>query len=78
MKNDNETVLEKYQQRIEELEIKSAFQEDQLNTLNEIVARQENDIQKLWEASKILNARLKSAELGSESSDQSNQPPPHY
>src|SRR5690554_2135501 len=45
--------------RIAELEMRLAFQDDVINTLSEQVARQEMDIRELWDAKKTLHKQLK-------------------
>ena len=65
--------------RLIELEIKAAYQDDLLQTLNKIVGEQQLQIQKLERTCQILNERIKSL-----SSDNNSNPtaldevPPHY
>lgn len=64
--------------QIAELESRIAFQEDAIDKLSEVVARQERDIERLTRMVQILNSELKEAGVGSGGSDAGNQPPPHY
>ena len=41
-------------EKIQELEIKLSFQDDLLNTLNEVVTKQDQEILKLWQANTLL------------------------
>jgi SlyX protein len=63
--------------RITELEIKIAYQEDLLQSLNTIVSNQQLQINRIEETCKFLNDRIKSIREV-ESINQSNEKPPHY
>jgi SlyX protein len=60
---------------IAELESRIAFQEDAIDKLSEVVARQEKDIERLTRMVQILNTELKETNAGPGPEDQ---PPPHY
>ncbi|MGZ5049931.1 MAG: SlyX family protein [Methylobacter sp.] len=64
-------------ERIIELEIKAAYQEDLLQELNKIVIAQQQQIDRLELTCKILNDRIQSL---SESAPRENasEVPPHY
>lgn len=64
--------------KINELEIKLAFQDDLLNSLNDIVTRQDKEILNLWTANRLLKQGMN--EIKSETVDTNNEeaPPPHY
>jgi len=62
--------------KINELEIKSSFQDDLLNTLNDIVSRQEIEIQKLWDANRLLKRSIN--EVKTDNSNGDIEQPPHY
>lgn len=65
--------------RIIELEIKQAYQEDLIQTLNQIVAEQQKQIGKLEETCKLLNDKIKSlAYSGRETANAVDERPPHY
>lgn len=67
------------EQRIIELEIKQAYQEDLIQTLNQVVADQQKQIGKLEETCKLLNDKIKSL-ASAERSPTSliDERPPHY
>ncbi len=65
--------------RIIELEIKAAYQEDLLQDLNKIVGQQQQQIDRLEATCRLLNERIKS--LSTESSgagENVDEVPPHY
>lgn len=65
--------------RIIELEIKQAYQEDLMMSLNQIVAQQQKQIGKLEETCKLLNEKIRS--LSSSQPDSGgyvDERPPHY
>lgn len=64
--------------RLIELEIKLAYQEDLLQELNSIVAKQQKQISRLEETCTLLYDRLKSLSVATELNQPDNQPPPHY
>ena len=63
--------------KLEELEIKLAFQEDTIDTLNAMVARQDKEILDLWAANRLLKQSLNDVKSGNEG-DEPDPPPPHY
>lgn len=65
------------EERLIELEIKMAYQEDLLQTLNGIVVEQQRRISLLEETCKLLNERIKSLSTGHQP-DILEPPPPHY
>lgn len=69
-------------ERIIELEIKAAYQEDLLQTLNKIVSRQQQQIDRLEATCGVLNERIKSLSVDgrrSEGADgNGHEIPPHY
>lgn len=66
-------------ERIIELEIKAAYQDDLLQALNKIVSRQQQQIDRLEATCHLLNERIKSlsAEIGS-TEPAAPEIPPHY
>ena len=62
--------------RIEELESQAAFQDELHEKLNDIVARQDGEIQRLKQQLSTLAERLQDLRDGSTSP--SNEVPPHY
>jgi SlyX protein len=66
------------EQRIAELEMRLAFQDDVINTLSEQVARQELDIRELWDAKQMLHKQLKDISPSNIKKEEDETPPPHY
>jgi len=64
--------------RIIELEIKAVYQEDLLQALNQIVAGQQQQIDRLENTVKLLHERLLSLSAERSSSDNAIEKPPHY
>ncbi|MCO4892622.1 SlyX family protein [Cupriavidus sp. WGtm5] len=64
--------------RINELEIKLAFQEDLLDTLNSTVARQQQQIDLLQEQFRALYQQVRSAATTAAEADPAQEIPPHY
>lgn len=66
------------EERLIELEIKLAYQEDLTQTLNDIVSEQQKQIQRLEESFTLLHQRQQTLAESIESNQADNQPPPHY
>ncbi|MCX7095838.1 MAG: SlyX family protein [Methylobacter sp.] len=64
--------------RIIELEIKAAYQEDLLQELNTIVSRQQQQIDRLEATCRMLHERIKSLSVDSHSGESMEEVPPHY
>jgi len=64
--------------RIIELEIKTAYQEDLLQALNQIVGQQQQQIDRLEATCGILNERIKSLSSESGGGESVEEVPPHY
>ncbi|WP_150049467.1 MULTISPECIES: SlyX family protein [Methylomonas] len=64
--------------RVIELEIKLAYQEDLLQTLNQAVAEQQKQIGKLEETCKLLHEKIKSLAQADRLPNQADERPPHY
>ena len=65
--------------RLIELEIKTAYQEDLLQTLNTIVGQHQHQITRLEATCKMLNDRIKSLSTeGSGGGENIEEVPPHY
>lgn len=64
--------------RIIELEIKMAYQEELLDALNGVVARQQNQIDRLEETCRILHDKLKSLSHTEAKNNPLQEIPPHY
>ncbi len=64
--------------RLVELEIKAAYQEDLLQTLNNIVSQQQQQISRLEATCKMLNERINSLSTEANGSESNDEVPPHY
>mgnify|MGYP000488698631 FL=1 len=64
-------------ERVIELEIKVAYQEDLLQALNDVVSEQQQQLIRLEEVSRLLGQRIKNM-AGSEGINQGVELPPHY
>jgi SlyX protein len=64
--------------RIIELEIKTAYQEDLLQELNKIVSQQQQQIDRLDATCKLLNDRIQSLSIDGGSGENIEEIPPHY
>lgn len=63
--------------RVIELEIKMSYQEDLLQALNNIVAGQQQQIDRLEQTCQLIHERINSLQLEKQG-DGSEPPPPHY
>ena len=68
----------KQETRIEQLEMKVAFHEDNIDTLNNEIFEQQRKIQLLTEQVALLVKKLKEAEPNQLASEKEEVPPPHY
>ncbi|MBR9870875.1 MAG: SlyX family protein [Gammaproteobacteria bacterium] len=64
--------------RIADLEMRLAFQDDVINTLSEQVTKQEMDIRELWEAKRLMHQQLKDVAPSNIRREDEETPPPHY
>ena len=64
--------------RIEQLEMKVAFQDDNIEILNDEIFEQQRKLQILTEQVAYLVEKLKEAEPDNEGIDQVDMRPPHY
>lgn len=64
--------------RITELEIKLSFQEELLDTLNQTVIRQQQQMDLLQQQMRLLYQQIKSLSSPTDSSPQQQEMPPHY
>ncbi|TAK61301.1 SlyX family protein [Methylobacter sp.] len=65
-------------ERIIELEIKAAYQEDLLQELNKIVSGQQQQIDRLEATCQMLNERIKSLSVEGGIGENVDEVPPHY
>ncbi len=66
------------QDRLIELETRIAFQEDTLQELNDIIVRQQREIEQLQRMVKLINRQLTTLSPAEGSLPQDEPPPPHY
>ena len=66
------------EERLAELEMRLAFQDELINTLSDQVAKQEMDIRELWDAKKMLHKQLKDISPSNIRREEEEPPPPHY
>jgi SlyX protein len=70
---DNQT-----DQRLEAIESKQAFQEDAIEVLNEVIIKQQKEIDKLHAKIAHLDALLQQPDEGAVGDISKEPPPPHY
>lgn len=68
---------EEFERRLTDLEAKLAFQDDTIQTLNDMVSRQQLELDKLNRAMELL-ARRQADLAASMPADGDEAPPPHY
>jgi len=66
------------EERIEQLEMKVAFQEDSIETLNTEIFEQQRRTQQLLEQVALLAVKLKESEPNQLASEKEEMRPPHY
>jgi SlyX protein len=77
-KPDINKVIDSLNKRIDELEMKVIFQDDLLNTLNDIVTRQDKEVSKLWDANRLLKQSMHDMKSDFTEDNVVDVPPPHY
>lgn len=73
----NNTIQE-LQQRIEDLEIKMAFQEQTIDELNEALSQQQLLITKMLDQMKYVVGKVKNLDPSNMADASEETPPPHY
>lgn len=68
----------KSEDRIEQLEMKVAFHEENIETLNSEIFEQQRKLQLLTEQVALLAVKLKEAQPNQLASEKEEMPPPHY
>jgi SlyX protein len=69
---------EKNSLRIQDLEMRVAFQEDALEKLSDVIALQDKTIFDLRRAVQLLNEQIQKLDRQPSSSNTDEPPPPHY
>ncbi|TDR82969.1 SlyX family protein [Paludibacterium purpuratum] len=64
--------------RLTELEVKLAFQDDMLDTLNLTVTRQQQQIDLLQQQLRLLYQQMRSHDPGQDQAGPQHEIPPHY
>ncbi len=64
--------------RIEQLEIKLSFQDDTVQALSDIVARQDRDIERLKQEIIMLKEKMQEIRVSAVKAEADEMPPPHY
>ena len=64
--------------RIVDLEMKLAFQDETINELNEVITDQQHQLDELREELRLLNLRIVSLAESSTNPDEKEPSPPHY
>lgn len=68
----------KLQQQIDELESRLAFQDHTIQELNDVVAKQDEELMKMQVQLRYLAKKLKDIQPSQLASEQEETPPPHY
>ena len=72
------SILEKLAKRIDELESQTAFQDELVESLNQVVAKQELDLIELKRQFGLMSERLKEIGDAGPSVAMQDETPPHY
>lgn len=73
-----DSIESQLEERIEKLEMKIAFQEDNIDTLNNEIFDQQRRTQQLIEQVALLAVKLKESEPNQLASEKEEMRPPHY
>ena len=69
--------LTELENKLHELEMKVTFQDYAIETLNDVISKQDKEILKLWDANRLLKQSLSEAKTDG-NNDAPEPPPPHY
>ncbi|WP_318451481.1 SlyX family protein [Photobacterium leiognathi] len=72
------TEIEQLQHRIDELEMKQAFQEQTIDELNEALTKQQFMIDKMEVQLRFLVGKVKGMQTSNMATESEETPPPHY
>lgn len=78
--NDNSEIIKSLQADIEELQMRVVFQEDTVQSLNDIIARQDRQLSDLIDQVNFLAEKYKggSSDAGFSDVSSEDERPPHY
>ena len=65
-------------ERLVDIETKIAFQENTIKVLNDVVCKQQDEIEELQKTCKLLVSQLKELSLSSSGNNPKDEKPPHY
>jgi SlyX protein len=71
-----ETALQALQDRLEALEIKASFAEDTVEQLNQVIIRQQDELD--WLRQQVSQLRAQMPEPGAGATSPQHELPPHY
>ncbi len=75
--NTQQDSLGLLENRIADLEVKLAFMDDTIESLNQVISKQDRSIEDLWRANKLLKETIKESQQGN-GEQAEDLPPPHY
>ena len=68
-----------FEARLADMEMRIAFQDDLMTTLNDQVANQERAMQRLWDTNRLLREQIENLRDPQQRSEPDQEPPPpHY
>lgn len=77
IESDLTKLIESVTDKINDLEMKIIFQDDLVNTLNDIVIRQDKEIMRLWDANRLIKESMQDIRSANKE-EMVDIPPPHY
>lgn len=75
---DNDQRWADMEARLTDMEMRVAFQDDLMASLNDQIAAQEQAMQRLWDANRLLREQFKGLREAGVQEDGEEGPPPHY